>query len=550
MHRLLWLCCVLFVVSSLQLVRPAVSLAHGEHPADYPYPHVHSLVRDPANALHIFALGNPEAYESFDGGQTWQVRGGGVPTAHYARLLFEPVSGQLFAYTPGIAGFHRSTDGGWSWPLQTELLLRDVIARNRDGVVELLAVTHDLRFVVSVDGGATWAEHAAPWTGAGDARLIQLAADPGSSIAPLIVVAGGATYRSRDAGQTWQRFVGWPADLTPVRLYVSTPDAGSNSAQPIVYAIAHHGQFDPRPVGNTLLRSLDQGESWQVAGAALTGSDLWAAIGARGGRAVAATWRGDVWYVDDGAWSAPDAWRRWPLALVQPIRLREDVNPTPTVTDLLPGPHGELVVSTVLGMYRAEPAGLPLMLRSRGLVPTAALLTAPFTGTLDHPDHRYFPQTGHMLGAPFQASWERLGGLRTLGYPLTEPYLERNIETGADLLVQLFERGRLEQHEDGQVLAARIVAETQPLTAPAAPQPGCAYSTPTGHNICGELLNAWRSLGAESWLGLPLTEVTTQDGLRVQLFERGRLEQRLDRPGTIMLGLVGREEAQRRGWLP
>jgi hypothetical protein len=195
-YRLLWLCCLLLVVSGAHLVRPTTTLAHDAHPADYPYPHVHSLVRDPADAQHIFALGNPEAYESFDGGQTWQMRGGGVPTAHYARLLFEPISGQLFAYTPGIAGFHRSIDGGWSWPLQSDLLLRDVIVRATGGAVELLAVAHDLRFVVSHDGGASWTERAAPWTGAGDARLIRLAGAPET----LLVVAGGATYRSTDAG--------------------------------------------------------------------------------------------------------------------------------------------------------------------------------------------------------------------------------------------------------------------------------------------------------------------------------------------------------------
>jgi hypothetical protein len=328
-----------------------------------------------------------------------------------------------------------------------------------------------------------------------------------------------------------------------VRLYASADER-------IAYAIGHRGQFDPRPVGNTLLRSLDEGRSWQTASAPLAGSDLWAAIGARGGRAVAATWRGDVWYADRAAWSAADAWRRWPLALVQPLHLREDVNPTPTVTDLLPGPQGELVVSTVLGMYRADRVGLPLELRSRGLTPTAALLTAPITGPMDHQDQLHFAQTGHMLSGAFRTAWERLGGLRTLGYPLTEPYLERNVETGADLQVQLFERGRLEQHANGQALAARIVAETQPIAAAAGAQPGCVYSDPTGHNICGELLQAWRRFGAEGWLGLPLDEATIEDDRRVQLFERGRLEQRLDQPATVTLGLVGREEAQRRGWLP
>jgi hypothetical protein len=528
-------CSLLVLALSVGTLRPMPVQAHPNHPADYPYPHVHSLVRDPANDRHIFALGNPDAYESFDGGQTWQARGGGVPTAHYARLLFEPASRQLWAYTPGIAGFHRSTDGGWNWPVQSEFLLRDVVARDAQGVPQLLAIAHDLRFVVSDDGGATWTSRSVPWGAAGDGRLIRLAGTPET----LIVVAGGATYRSTDAGVSWEQFASWPSELTPVRLFAAAD-------RRVVYAIAHRGSFDPRPVGNTLLRSNDEGRTWEAAGM----TDTWAAVAARGERVVAASWRGDVWYHDGGAWENAQAWKRWPLALVQPLQLREDVNPTPTVTDLLPGPAGDLVVSTVLGMYRAERADLPLELRSRGLLPTAALLTAPISPDMAA-GSRYFPQTGHALAAPFLAVWNRLGGLRTLGYPLTEPYLERNVETGIDQRVQLFERGRLEEAPSGEVMAARIVVETFAPQPPVASAQGCHYSAATGHNICGRLLQVWYGLGAESWLGLPLNEAQIQNGVRVQYFERGRLEQSLaGRSNSVMIGLVGREEAQRRGWLP
>ncbi len=427
-------------------------------------------------------------------------------------------------------------DRGWSWPKQTDVLLRDVVVRNAQGRPQLVAIAHDLRFVVSDDGGVTWIPRSVPWAEAGDARLIQSPGTPET----LLVVAGGVTYRSTDAGMTWEQFAGWPSDLTPVRLFAA-------AASRDVYAIAHRGVFDPRPVGNMLLRSSDEGRTWQVAG--VTGT--WAAVGAYGGRVVAATWRGDVWYHDGGAWDRAEMWQRWPLALVQPLHLREDVNPTPTVTDLLPGPHGDLVVSTVLGMYRADRVGLPLELRSRGLVPTAALLTAPVSAEMAPVDGRYFPQTGHTLSAPFLAAWERLGGLRTLGYPLTDRYLERNVETGADQHVQLFERGRLEENQNGMVMAARLVVETLPAQPSVAQVRDCYYSAATGHNICGRLLQIWRELGAESWLGLPLDEAHIHDGRHVQHFERGRLEQGLaGRATTVTIGLVGREEAQRRGWLP
>jgi len=537
-HHLLPLMSWLFALSWLfSNNAPSVS-AHPRHVADYPYPHVHSLVRDPANAQHIFALGNPEAYESFDGGRSWEVRGAGVPTAHYARLLFAPQSDTLWSYTPGIAGFHRSSDGGRTWPKQTDFLLRDVVVREVNGKAQLLAVAHDLRFMVSPDGGITWHARSVPWGQAGDARLAQLA----DAAQTLIVVASGKTYRSIDGGITWQHVGSWPAQVTPVRLFASANER-------VVYAIAHRGQYDPRPVGNTLLRTLDQGRTWQTAGIRGT----WAAVGAYGDRVVAATWRGDVWYHDGGRWDAANAWQRWPLALVQPPHLREDVNPTPTVTDLLPGPDGDLVVSTVLGMYRAEQEGLPLQLRSRGLIPTAALPTAPLASEMFSPTSRYFGATGHSVDGAFLAAWEHAGGVAGLGYPLTEPYLERSVHTNIDQLVQLFERGRLEQNAAGTVLAARIVAETYGIEARTERSEGkdCAWSEPTGHNICGKLLTAWQARGAEAGLGWPLDEATVQNNRRVQHFERGRLEESLSEPyAPVQMGLVGREEAQRRGWLP
>jgi hypothetical protein len=101
------------------------------------------------------------------------------------------------------------------------------------------------------------------------------------------------------------------------------------------------------------------------------------------------------------------------------------------------------------------------------------------------------------------------------------------------------------------VTAARLVVETLPAQAAAAPVRGCHYSAATGHNICDRLLQRWRELGAESWLGLPLDEAHVQNGVRIQHFERGRLMQSLNsRASSVTIGLVGREEAQRRGWLP
>lgn len=53
---------------------------------------------------------------------------------------------------------------------------------------------------------------------------------------------------------------------------------------------------------------------------------------------------------------------------------------------------------------------------------------------------RYFAETGHTLSGEFYGFWSRYDGLQFLGYPLSEAYEE------AGMLVQWFERGRLEYH--------------------------------------------------------------------------------------------------------
>jgi hypothetical protein len=60
------------------------------------------------------------------------------------------------------------------------------------------------------------------------------------------------------------------------------------------------------------------------------------------------------------------------------------------------------------------------------------------------PECIYFAEVGHSICPPFRAVWERYGGLHGLGYPLTEAYETLNPETGESIVVQHFERSRLE----------------------------------------------------------------------------------------------------------
>jgi hypothetical protein len=82
----------------------------------------------------------------------------------------------------------------------------------------------------------------------------------------------------------------------------------------------------------------------------------------------------------------------------------------------------------------------------------------------------WFQETGHTLGdesaggRAIAAYWNKLGGLSQFGFPLSQPFMERNKEDGKTYLVQYFERQRFEYHPENkggryEVLLGRLGAE-------------------------------------------------------------------------------------------
>jgi Beta-propeller repeat len=144
---------------------------------------------------------------------------------------------------------------------------------------------------------------------------------------------------------------------------------------------------------------------------------------------------------------------------------------------------------------------------------------------------RFFTQTHHALEGSMLAFWDRLGGITTLGLPLSEPFAL------AGARVQATERAILQLNPDrnevrllplGQMLtAARTFAPVPPATA----SNTLLYFPDTGHTLTGAFLVYWRAHAGSILLGAPISQ-PDREGLgngtgkayTVQWFLNGRLE--------------------------
>ncbi|HWQ12419.1 MAG TPA: CAP domain-containing protein [Roseiflexaceae bacterium] len=207
----------------------------------------------------------------------------------------------------------------------------------------------------------------------------------------------------------------------------------------------------------------------------------------------------------------------------------------------------------------------------RRLLLLVLLLLGCAPGALAQEGARCFPETGHCIEGRIRSFWERNGGLPVFGFPIG-PQQEEVVE-GRRLLVQWFERNRLELHPEnpppydvllGRVGAGRLAQQGRDWRAafPASgPQRGCRFFPETGHSVCGRILQAWRASGLEfdgrrgtseaeslALFGLPLSGLVREqlgDGrtYQVQWFERARFELHPENPPPydVLLGLLGAE---------
>jgi hypothetical protein len=211
----------------------------------------------------------------------------------------------------------------------------------------------------------------------------------------------------------------------------------------------------------------------------------------------------------------------------------------------------------------------PLRPLFRILTLTLALTLLPAGSASAQTSERCFPETGFCIAGRIREFWEQNGGLPVFGFPIA-PQQESSIE-GKPFQIQWFERNRLELHPENahpyDVLLGRLGADRlaqqgrDPFIFPKSEaQAGCRFFPETGHNLCGDILAAWRASGLEfdgkrgkseaenlALFGLPLSDAQTEtiEGktYTVQWFERARFELHPENapPYNVLLGLLGNE---------
>ncbi len=169
---------------------------------------------------------------------------------------------------------------------------------------------------------------------------------------------------------------------------------------------------------------------------------------------------------------------------------------------------------------------------------------------------RYFPETGHNVGGPFLACYDKHGGETLLGQPLTEVIQERGRQ------VQYFEHMALEMSAGqsrrvsvvplGEMMTRNRLDESAFVWHQAGPTEVSTFFASTGHNLSYGFRAFWEQHGGDLLFGTPISEAfiehqsSSGNPTTVQYFERSRLEYRLDHPGgqaIVQPGDLGKEYA-------
>jgi len=171
---------------------------------------------------------------------------------------------------------------------------------------------------------------------------------------------------------------------------------------------------------------------------------------------------------------------------------------------------------------------------------------------------RYYPETGHTLGASFIEFYDSLGGTEILGYPISEPF----VDPLSGWLIQYTENARMElvpSRQEGESrprlssLGEALGGWEPPLEAPGGifgSSANCRFYSESHHNVCYAFLDFYESRGGPAAFGYPISEFTLEAGRIVQYFQAFRFDWYPEDPGggRVRLAPLGRAHFERLGY--
>jgi hypothetical protein len=499
----------------------------------------------------LFATTAAGLQQSTDGCATWNnLSAQGIdPSGARVRWIapYPNNNNVLYAGMDGLGGLYRSTDGGNTWHgtqgLPTGGWVTSLTADPRYPAVIFVGLryvgrNHPPVYIYrSTDGGATWRSSSLgmsllPNNGG------QVNSLAWSGEVLLAATSHDGLFKSTDRGYSWQIANLPMADEGRTtkdegQTSLPTQDATRNTRALSISSLTSNAEgvlLINTPQG--IFQSRDGTNSWQSFnpngtprdGLLMTIDDSTAAV---------------LLASKEGIWSHRIPPGLASLPTPEPIVVA-DAPPTPPPP---PPVHTATRTSTPTATATHTPTATPTIKLVEGPLPSDR------AQPLDPAVSSYFPETGHNVAYGFRDYWLSRGGLAILGYPLTEEFVENGVS------VQYFERVRLE-YRNGKIqwglLGSELTKGEFFRTVPFFPSTdNRAYFGPTQHSVSGPFLEFWRDNGGLETFGYPLSESFKENDLEIQWFERARFEWHPNLPPgkRIVLGAIGREALQRRGWI-
>lgn len=299
----------------------------------FDYMHFSAFVLDPTHADRIFAgTSGDGVLVSSDGGRSWSGPGAGFFAADITAVASDAGEPQTYWVATRANGVWRSSDAGATWGLKSEGLT------DRQTRALLYAPSSRTLYAGTGDGLFTSRDGGASWTQSKDARrteVIALAADPANPRTMYLKARFLAAYKSTDGGTTWQEqkadFTGQNLNglfglavvpgspesafvATHTELWQSTSNGSSfercctalpyTRIQSVVYDAAS-GALYVGTEDEGVLKSTDRGVRWSESRMGLGRANVQALLidPAQSRTLYAATWNRGIYRTDDGGQS-------------------------------------------------------------------------------------------------------------------------------------------------------------------------------------------------------------------------------------------------------